>query len=357
LFAAALLPVLGAYGLTYGTFWVFAAPGGGDVLQQACKWDCHWYASILFEGYARDPNVAGQPGAANYAFWPLFPLLVDGVRRMPGLFFDEAAFLVNLAANMVFALVFLANDRLFTADRGQAHLILAAFMLSPTTLYLVVPYTEAVFNVLLLVSVVLWRRERPLGAVPGGLALTATRATGVLLPVVWAVGTLAQQRFSLARCAAHAWSRVLALAAMPLGFVAFTMFLYAHTGDPLAFAAAQAGWDRSLGNPAAVLWDGLTGDTTHRIGALAGLGGLAVLAVGLWRRRQDRDVFAYFGVILVPPLVTGVVSLMRYAFAVFIPYLLLDALPRRWLIGVITVFVALRIWVATLWIRGADFLI
>lgn len=354
---AALLPVVAAYALTYGTFWLFAGQGSGGLLQQACKWDCHWYASILFEGYAREPNVAAQPGAANYAFWPVFPLLVDAVRRIPGLFFDEAAFLVNLAANTAFALVFMANHRLFTADPGKARLVLTAFLLSPGTLYLVVPYTEAVFNALLLLTVVLWRRGRPLGAVPGGVALTATRATGVLLPMAWAVATLIRHRFSPAACVAHAWPSVLALAAMPLGAVAFTLFLYAHTGDPLAFAAAQAGWNRGLDDPATILWTGLTGDATHRIGAVAGLCALPVLAIGLWRRPGDRDLFAYVGASLVPALVTSAVSLMRYAFAVFIPYLLLDALPHRWLMGVIAAFVGIRVWVAKLWIGGAESLI
>lgn len=44
-----------------------------------CRWDCQWYVRIVEEGYDPFP-VPSMINAGNWAFFPLFPLLVALVR-------------------------------------------------------------------------------------------------------------------------------------------------------------------------------------------------------------------------------------------------------------------------------------
>jgi Gpi18-like mannosyltransferase len=151
----------------------------GDLLvAPAARWDSVWYLAIARDGYADAPDHA------KAAFYPLYPLLVHAggwvVRSQL-----VAGILVSLAC-FLGALVLL--HRLAAIELGQAHargaVLLVAFF--PTAFFFSAVYSESLFLLLSVGTVLAARRGRWAWAgIAGGLA-AATRNSGVLLlvPVV-----------------------------------------------------------------------------------------------------------------------------------------------------------------------------
>src|SRR5258707_916744 len=81
--------------------WAVAAAYGwwtrGAVLglRSYCLWDCGWYASIVRAGYQAAPAAHGFGDAANWAFFPLHPLLAGAVHRLTGLSPEDSLLVVG----------------------------------------------------------------------------------------------------------------------------------------------------------------------------------------------------------------------------------------------------------------------
>src|ERR1700743_3681034 len=84
LVAVPLLLALVGVALRYAAYWSNGPHGGAAGFAAAmCVWDCSWYADIVLHGYQAHPenlNFGGRSGIANWAFFPLYPLLVAAVR-------------------------------------------------------------------------------------------------------------------------------------------------------------------------------------------------------------------------------------------------------------------------------------
>ena len=46
---------------------------------EMARWDCAWYEGIIREGYYKEPMAHTRMDAANWAFFPLFPMIMRGV--------------------------------------------------------------------------------------------------------------------------------------------------------------------------------------------------------------------------------------------------------------------------------------
>ena len=116
--------------------------------ESLCRWDCSWYQTVAERGYDALPGLrAVQPGTANWAFFPVFPLLVSAWTYLTSMGFALSAVLLNNALGMAAALLLYG----YASDRIGAHVALPAslcFVFSPFSFYLSVPYTEALFNAL-----------------------------------------------------------------------------------------------------------------------------------------------------------------------------------------------------------------
>ena len=54
-------------------------------VEAMCVWDCYWFGDIATHGYQAYPetlNFGGPAGIANWAFFPLYPLLIAAVQRL-----------------------------------------------------------------------------------------------------------------------------------------------------------------------------------------------------------------------------------------------------------------------------------
>jgi hypothetical protein len=94
-------------------------------------------------------------------------------------------------------------------------------------------------------------------------------------------------------------------------------WLYAVTGDALAFAHIQRGWDREAINPLVALWGALTtpeGQVRDApLLALASLAGLALCAALALKRQGPGALFCALALVLA--LSQGVESMLRFVAA------------------------------------------
>ena len=66
-----------------------------DFAEHMCQWDCQWYVGLADRGYDPFP-VPTMINAGNWAFFPLYPLLVAGLRTATGLATIHAATVLSM---------------------------------------------------------------------------------------------------------------------------------------------------------------------------------------------------------------------------------------------------------------------
>ena len=340
--------------LAYLSIRAFLPPSGSN--WTLCVWDCGWYGTIADHGYAQAPNSGGYQ--ANFGFFPAFPLGVYLVMHATGLDFLSAGLVLNALLLLLFCSVVLTNrHELALKDQSDALVFLAAFVLSPWSLYNRVPYTEMLFNLSALCTFVCWRRGNYAAAAAWGVLLTATRLTGILLPVVLLVELLFGERKYLVELLARPDWRIRALAVMPLGLVAFIVYLYVRVGDPLAYFHIQEfGWSQGLRNPVAVLIAGITTGLIDQYGVLAFA---IVSAAALWglRLRSIPSPLAAFAW-LVPGCAFASVLFAeaRYALALFPIYLVVPAFPKKVRMALLPMLAIVQVVVIYYWIHREQML-
>ncbi|HYI12106.1 MAG TPA: hypothetical protein VEK57_23840 [Thermoanaerobaculia bacterium] len=292
-----------------------------ELVRVAMVGDAWWYRSIANDGYVSRADAAGVP---NYAFFPLYPLLVRATGS------SEFAISGMILSNLAFAcaLVLLGHVALRSGldeDDAERAIFLLAFF--PTSYFCSLPLPESLFLALSLGSVLAALRMRwGVAGLLGGLA-ALTRVPGILLLLPLALIYLHSGERSRAKA--------LWLFLVPLGTAAFMTYLYVHTGNALAFVAIQQNWSRKAG----AFWTPLVNylarpDVAGEPWNLIGLNfAFAVLLLAaacglLWQRRWDLGAYALASVLL--PLSTGSLqSLGRYAVVVFPVYLWLALAGRR----------------------------
>lgn len=302
-------------------YWFSATASWLDVWS---AWDSGWYFNIIQNGY--DTSVVpfqadGRPNQQNFAFFPLYPLLVWALTKVTGS--------VLAAGVLVSNVCFLASLRLMLAvgtprwGEGAARAAVVILCFMPHTFIFSAVYTESLFLMLLLGCVLAAdRRQWFLAGVLGAL-LAATRLVGItvglgLLWIFW------EQR----RAAGITdWRirpsdlRVLWLGIIPLGIVAFAVYLHFHAGDAFAFMKAQQGWYRVWHFPLWAIGKSLYLGTAENVYlAIATTLLLALGACVVLLRRWDEALLAL--PLMLVPLLSGpgdvpLASMPRYFLVVF----------------------------------------
>ncbi len=193
-------------------------------------WDVAHFLAIAEDGYVDPTNIAFFPG------WPLL-LRLFGLAGLP-----------TLWAGMLLAMAFsgVAAAALYRMAGSPAAI---AWLLAPTAVFTMVPYTESLFC-----AAAFWAWERasakqwPAAAILAAVA-ASVRVSGVFLIAALAVLALTQTGPTVQR-----WRR-LAWLALPAAVVAaYVVYLQLVTGSWTAWYDAQAaGWSREFTWP----WDSL----------------------------------------------------------------------------------------------------
>jgi hypothetical protein len=203
------------------------------------NWDARHLVTIGEHGY-----FSAASDAHATAFFPLFPMLV--ALLLPVGLPPVAAGLVVSALASLAAGAYLFRLTEEEVGEGAGRRALLYMMLFPTAVFLVAPYSEAVFLAGAIGAFYYARRQRwHLVGVPAAVAMGA-RFAGVFVLLGLAVELLRQRDFTRARIARAAVA--LAIGVAPL--VAYCIYLGQTTGDPFQFVDAQrAGWGRDLVGP------------------------------------------------------------------------------------------------------------
>ena len=235
---------------------ILAAVGGPLVDQLSTKWDSNYYVSIAQNWYPVG-HVNG-----NYAFAPLYPVLIRGVDSLVGSYAVSAALVANVAS-VLCPIVFYFVAETYFSPRESLSAALALTVFPTFVTYGLVSYSEPVYILFSMLSVCFFLRKR--------YALTGVAASfGVLSSYV----SILVPALLLAIVALHAvWPRRSQAppdggalqerdaSGPPLGvvwlFVPFLVFglwnyyLDVRSGQMLAALAAQSLWGSGVANPVA----------------------------------------------------------------------------------------------------------
>ncbi len=270
----------------------------------SCHWDCHWYVGIARDGYAT--MAIREDHQANWAFFPLFPLLLATVQAI-------TAMPYTLAAVLLGKLLYLAAIYAFVAFAGRygagalplyAGLVVA---LNPYAIYADAGYTEPLFLLLTCVFYLLLQDRRYVACGLVGALLSASRVPGMLAALPYAV--VIAERFATADRETRI-EMLLGGGLIPLGLALYMLQLYHLTGDALAFVHVQKAWDRPLGNPLGAIAGGFAKGNIHLVWAAMALAALLISAYLIWKRRLALGLFALCSTLI--PLATGLQSIPRY---------------------------------------------
>lgn len=196
--------------------------------------DASWYIEIAQNGY-HDPTP--EPTALNWVFFPLLPLLISCLKPIFGSYLLAGVLISNLC--FFLSLLFLHRLALMRGfSTAQASRCIWFLALYPTSYFFINPLTEAVFLLLLILSFFLLEKEKYLCSGVLMLLVTATRPTGLLILPAFCFRIWEKSKFRVPR-------GILALLLAPLGILFFSVYLFQHTGDALAWLSNQANWGRN----------------------------------------------------------------------------------------------------------------
>ena len=327
-----LAPTAAGRTVAWKTFWLVAALALAGVLTRylafalvngdadpnrylaaLCSWDCNWYTQLATQGY----DLVRRPdGTANWAYFPLTPLLLAGLHAISGWSLQLCGLVIGETA--IAAACLLARP-LFDGERTY-RLFCIFVLIGPFGYAYGLGMSEPLFF-LLSIAVFTGLRLQRYGLVAlAAMLLTATRVTGIFIAVPIGVALLA----TLERTGQGGWTATPAtgaalasLVAAPLGLLAYMLYLHVHIGDALAFMHVQAAWGRGLTNPITNIIDGLLlkEQEGHHVGyrltmaifALLGFGAAVFLVL---RRRVGMGLFVALSLVLA--LMTGMQSILRY---------------------------------------------
>lgn len=206
--------------------------------QRVAVGDINWYREIAERGYERRPFTTEKQ--ANWAFFPLFPILwylashVTGEYPFSGMALSAICFFFTLLLLHKTILEFGWN----VPDADRTVFYLAAF---PVSYFFSLPLTESLFLFLTVGCFYAAKREAWLIAGIFGALASATRITGVLL--LPALALIYWQTYRTLRPRLN----FLPLLLIPTGLLAFMFFLYRITGNAFAFKDIGVTWGRKPG--------------------------------------------------------------------------------------------------------------
>jgi Gpi18-like mannosyltransferase len=320
-----------------------------ELMRVSMPGDAWWYRSIAQHGYGLRADAGNAP---NYAFFPLYPLLVR-YARFTGDFTLDGMIVSNVAFAAALLLLGLVARRAgYSEEEAKRAIVALAFF--PTSYFCSMPLPESLFLMLSLGSMLAgYSRRWALAAILGALA-ASTRLAGLLLLLPLALLLYRNEPKRIR----SAW-----LLLVPAGTSAFIVYLHQLTGDWRAFLNVQQSWGRSPG----FFWTPIVNYLSHpsrvsepwNLIAMNFAFALLLLIAAIALLRQKRwELSAYTAASLLLPLSTGSLqSLGRYSVVVFPLFLWLATCSRRPAVErvVFAILVTLFGWLIAMFTLRVDF--
>jgi hypothetical protein len=347
--------------------------------------DSGFYIQLAWHGYA---PASALHTSSNWAFYPLYPLLIAGLGRLMGggeNAFALAGYCISFLASLVAVgyLYALVRRELGGQIAARAVFYLAIF---PLSFYLSAVYPEALFLAFAIAACYYARQQSWwLAGLCGGLAaLTRPQGSLLLLPLACEYLRVIAQPFlavsegerswptqlreyfkalGLAMGKLHNWFTGIALCLIPGGLLCFLLYAKLKTGDLLATVHTEAwGWGRTFSPP----WRLLIYSLRHPIigqplnwnfWLLNMFLALASLGVIIWAWRKLPVLYALYATVMVLlPLSSNFLnSFDRYSLTVFPAFILLALFGERHKNGhilLVTSFTAIQAVCTLLYVMG-----
>ena len=298
-----------------GTFVVNPRLLHGDpapILRSLTTWDGDWFVGIARTGYHLE--AFGDTGYHDYAFFPLYPMLV----RVLALPWPNLVGLIAIALNVVlFALALVLLVRLARPHLGEARAIRAAALLAlfPFSFVFTMAYSETLTLVLVVLAFLAVERGYAgrAGIAFGLASLTRAQSAFYIVPL-----------FLAARRQGGGRLRWLALGLGPLATLSYIVWVAFFTGSWNGYFGSYAAWGRNTGGAAA--GSGSVGQALAGPLALyfAALMILLMVSVGLFvfvrRDRIPLEYAAIPAIALVMLLVSGSLEAVGRVVLLSFPY-------------------------------------
>ena len=326
-------------------------PSSNEAANLMVRWDTAWYLDVATDGYRIMPGRGQQ----NYAFFPLYPMMVRAGGVLTGGHYLLSGFVISVAAFLGALLYVHALARAYCRDREAARMAVTLLAMYPFALFFSAVYTESLF--LLCVAGGLYHLHRGEDGRSAAWAFLAglTRPNGFLLSVplaallaarFWPGSSRLGLRLSSAAPAGRGLAprssiAFLAVIAPLAGMLLYSSYVYTLTGEPFAWASVQSEWGRRAAPLTSIVSGpidriaehGLVGtmrewpfDTFNALGA-----GLALALMWPVTQRYGFALGLFVAVNLLPPLLNGgVMAMGRYTSVLFpLFFWLADRVPAR----------------------------
>ena len=306
-------------------------PGWSNAVTAFERWDALWFMRIAEDGYTEDDGSA--------AFFPGYPMAVRAVSTVLGGHPLPAALLISNAA-FLGALILLYLLSRFEFDEKTARRSVLYASIFPTAFFFVAPYSESLFLLIALGSVLCAR----LGKWPAAGLLAAlaalTRSIGIVLVPALLVEAFMQRRRG-EKLGAALWRGGWALSA-GLGTLLYLGYWKATSGSWLTPVSKQSNWLREVAAPIGTLIDGtevafrFVGSGVAGYQLLDWLIVIPVVIATAWTVIRLRPVYAVYAVlsVIIPlTLIFGdrpFMSLPRFALIVWPVYWAMSKAADRW---------------------------
>ena len=274
------------------------------------RWDAVWYRRIAEDGYGFVLQVDADTVHPDYAFFPLFPLLMRAVAGVTPLDPATAGLLLSWLSSLVAAWgIFAVGETVGGRRTGVVLAVLWGAL--PIAFVESMAYTESMFTAFCAwaLSAVLAGRWTTAGALAIAAGLTRPAAVALIAAIgLAAVVTIVRAWREVRR--RDCLPPLLGAALSPLGFLAFVGWVAIRTGSVTGYFDVQAAWGKSLDLGQATVrqvWAELTGPMpwVGVVVVLAIAGVLALLAWSLARRPPLALAVFTVGIVALALLGTG----------------------------------------------------
>jgi hypothetical protein len=224
--------------VTLGAFAIATTISHKSILGEIDLWDSRWFIRAAEYGWPSHlPQHNGHVAGNTIAFFPLFPLIVRWLSHLTGLSLLSAGIIVTSTTGLtaMIGVWLLVRHYADEAAADRATLLLAMF---PGSFVLSMVYSEGLAITCLAFGILALLQRR--WVLAGVLGMLATATTPIALAF----------EFSCLWCACQDlvknrnWRALSAPVLTPLGFVAYQLWLWGHTGNLLAWRLTErGGWN------------------------------------------------------------------------------------------------------------------
>lgn len=300
-------------------------------------WDSGWYLDIINSGYHLSTITIGpEAGQANYAFFPLYPLLTKFLGMIfLGNYVLAGVIISNISWIAGIVYLYKLTKELFNSTAGlQAVKFMIVF---PTAFLFSAMFTESLFFALLCATLYYslktnWKLSLILAIL---LALTRNMGIWVVIPMFffYLEKNIKDEKYDLRNIVKAIWSpNILTLFCIPLSVFCFMYYISTITGDIFSVIEIQGAWGRELSNPMMNILRGLQGGFEGMFVSIFTIICLVFFVLGYSRIPKSLFILGllmFIFPLLNSPQVFHLLSLPRYILVILPLYIVFATLIKK----------------------------